>query len=422
MTSSALRNLSYQSLIELSTADGINASGREEAFGAIFGRDSAITILKILRIHYKQPSLELLEIARKALLTLVKLQGKNINIESGEEPGKFIHEYRTEKFEHLANHEKPWYVYPEGVLKNYDSIDSTPLSLIALYKFYQVTDDRDFLQLVLPAVEAGLNWILTYADKDSDYLIEYDFPAIRTHGGLLIQSWTDSHESLLQANGQMPKYPLAPVEVQAYAWLAIKLWSNYFQKSNPKLADKLAERAIALKKSFNTHFIIENNGLFFAAQALDGDKNQIQTITGNPLLCLWAAYMEGENVESIIADKFIPSFVKRSFQKDLFDKLGGLRTMSTLSATFNPNEDSYHNGSFWPILNGMVAEGLENFGFYGEALKLKKATLGAIKFFKSPIELYSKKDGKFIEYRSPSGQVSCKTQAWSAAATLDFLT
>ncbi len=421
MTYQDLRDLSYQSLINLSTTDGINASGRDEAFGAIFGRDSAITILKILRVHSKKPFIDLLEIARRGLLTLVKLQGQQINIESGEEPGKFIHEYRTEKFEHLINLEKPWFIYPDGVLRNYDSVDSTPLILIALYKFWQITDDNDFMQLVLPAAEAGLNWILGYG-KDSDYLIEYDFPLSRNHGGLLVQSWTDSSESLRQINGQMPKYPVAPVEVQAYAWLALKLWADYFQKKDQKLAQQLQTRAKLLKKSFNQHFIMEEGEHYFAAQALDGNKNQIKTITGNPLLCLWAAY-QIDKTESIIDDQFIPSLVRRAFQKDLFDSRGGLRTMSTLSPTFNPNQDSYHNGSFWPILNGMASEGLENFGYFKLARKLKRATLEAIRYFESPIELYTKDQaGLLLQYQSPTGQVSCKTQAWSAAATLDFLT
>ena len=30
-----------------------------------------------------------------------------------------------------------------------------------------------------------------------------------------MQSWTDSHESLLSSDGAMPPYPIAPVEVQA---------------------------------------------------------------------------------------------------------------------------------------------------------------------------------------------------------------
>lgn len=423
MSNDNLRNHVYNCLLDLATEEGINASGKEEIFGCIFGRDSALTVLKILRAHSKNPSLELLAICRRALLTLTQLQGKEFNLESGEQPGKFIHEFRKENFDSLLNIEKPWFIYPDGFLRNYDSIDSTPLALIAIYKYYQITGDNGFLILSLPAVEAGLNWIITFGDIDKDSLIEYELPEARTHGGLVVQSWTDSHESLTQNDGRMPKYPIAPIEAQAYAWLALKLWSDFYQTQSPKFARKLLSQSKKLKRTFNQKFILKDQGFFYGAQALDGDKNQIKTVTSNPLLCLWAAYQTGSRVECIVEDQYINDFINRAFMEDLFVDDAGLRTMSSFSATFNPKEDSYHNGSFWPILNGLITEGLENFYLYQEAEKLKVASIKPLTYFGSPIELYIKsEDGNFQEYRSPSGQTSCKTQAWSAAATLDFLT
>lgn len=423
MNQSNLRRLAYQCLIDLSTKEGINASSRNENFGCIFGRDSAITALKILRTYTKKPSLPLLKISRNSLLSLVCLQGRKINIESGEESGKFIHEYRKNRFEHLASGLKPWFIYPEGVLKNYDSIDSTPLTLIAIYRYWQVTGDNAFLVTTLPAVEAGLNWIISFGDIDKDGLLEYDFPSQRQSGGLLIQSWTDSHESLRQASGQLPKFPIAPIEVQAYAWLALKLWSDYFKIDSAKFAKKLLSQAKLIRKKVNQLFILKDEGLFFGAQALDGDKNQIRTITANPLLTLWASYSGFGKRQCLIQRRFIKDFVKRAFLPDMYSEEAGVRTMSTKSATFNPNQDSYHNGSFWPILNGMIIEGLENFGFLLSAYRLKQAAIKPLNYFKCPIELYiTKEDGSYLEYCSPSGQVSCKNQAWSAAAALDFLT
>src|ERR1035437_7421972 len=127
----SLRKIAYQSLIELSTEDGINASSKKEVYGCIFGRDSAITCLKILRVIEGNSNNSFVDlqklkaIVRNSLLKLVSLQGKEINNESGEEPGKFIHEYRKDKFERLVNRPNPWFIYPDGILRNYDSIDST---------------------------------------------------------------------------------------------------------------------------------------------------------------------------------------------------------------------------------------------------------------------------------------------------------
>ncbi len=417
-----LRQSFYQSILDLATEDGINASGKDEVFGCIFGRDSAITILKILNVYKKEPSVELLSIVKRTLQTLVDLQGKECNIESGEEPGKFIHEFRKDKYERLINRPIPWYVYKDGKLRNYDSIDSTPLTLIALYRYWEITQDSVFLLNSLSSIEAGLNWIITFGDKDKDLLIEYEFPEIRKYGGLRVQSWTDSRESLYDTAGNMPAYPIAPIEAQGYAWLALKLWADFYATYSPTFSRKLSSQAKAIKKRFNETFLLRDNGLFFGAQALDGDKKQIKTITANPLLCLWSAYKKDATFESILNEEVIEQFVERSFQEDMFVNDAGIRTMSTKSKTYNPKPDSYHNGSFWPMLNGLIIEGLENFGFDTHATLLKQASLIPLLHFGTPIELYIKQRNSFVPYCSPRGQQSCKQQAWSAAAALDFLT
>ncbi|MBI2074489.1 MAG: hypothetical protein HYT83_01485 [Candidatus Levybacteria bacterium] len=414
-------NLAYKCLLELATEDGINASSRDEVFGCLFGRDSAITILKILKVHSVKPVDPLLEICRRTLLTLVSLQGREFNLESGEEPGKFIHEFRRDKYDRLVNRQRPWFVYPDGKLKNYDSIDSTPLTLIALFKYWQITGDNQFLLSVLPSVEAGLNWIITFGDRDKDFLVEYELPKNRKHGGLVVQSWTDSHNSILKPDGKLPNYPIAAVEVQAFAWLAMKLWSSFYLKHYYSFGQKLSVQAGKLKEQFNKNFIIKDQGLFYAAQILDGDKKKIKTITANPLICLWSAYIEGGKPESIVEEKYIKDFVERAFRPDMFVENAGVRTMSSNSLTFNPNQDSYHNGSFWPMLNGLIIEGLENFRFNNYADSLREASLAPLKHFGTPIELYVKKGNQYLEYRSSGGQTSCRYQAWSAAAMLHMV-
>lgn len=412
-------------LINLDGEDGLQASSKNEIYGCIFGRDSAITILKVLSAASRKNLDELsplLQISRKTLLTLSRLQGKEFNPESGEQIGKSIHEFRKEKYDHLLALEKPWYLYPDKTLRNYDSIDSTPLFLIAVYKYYQLTKDEDFLKNILPSVKLGLEWILYHADVDRDYLLEYESVANRIHGGLVVQSWTDSAESIKKADGTMPIYPIAPVEVQPYAWLALKLWADFYKANDKSLSEKLTGFADNLKEHFNEMFIFKDGDHFFAAQALDGMKNQIPTITGNPLIALWATFQKGENKESILDEKYITDFVARAFAPDMFSENAGIRTMSKNSPTFNGTLNSYHNGSFWPKLNGMVYEGLKNWNYNKEAELLKIASLKPIEFFKSPIELYIPlEDGSFALFDNGLGQISCKEQAWSAAAILEML-
>lgn len=417
----------------MSTDKGINASGRDEVYGCIFGRDSAITILKILKVcmqNRNNPSIDqvqLLEVSKRALITLTELQGTAVNLESGEEPGKFIHEYRTERFEHLLALTPSWYLYPDNTLRNYDSIDSTPLALIAMYRYWELTKDAEFIRIVLPAVEKGLNWMTSYGDGDNDGLTEYEFNPARKYGGLRVQSWTDSIESLQQADGTFPLYPIAPVEVQGYYWLALRLWADFFgmreDLSAQQFSKTLAERAAYTKKQFNKLFLYKEQGLMFPAQALDGNKDMITTITGNPLLLLWASYRRDTVRESILNTKHMDDLVARAFMPDMFDEDAGIRTMSSLSKTYDSSQNSYHNGSFWPKLNGMTHEGLMKWGYHEEARKLRLATLKPMQYFQSPIELYIKTtEGKYLEYKNIFGQVSCREQAWSAASALDLLT
>lgn len=433
MDYTSLRSRIYTDILGLATEDGINASGKDEIYGCIFGRDSAITVLKILKVtsskkaSYYYDVAHLQDMCRRALINLTALQGRQTVFESGEQPGKFIHEYRKNRYDHLLRLEKPWYVYPDGILRNYDSLDSTPLALIAIYRYWQQTHDDTFLLTVLPSVEAGLNWIITYGDLDKDGLVEYELPQDRPYGGLPVQSWTDSHQSISSADGSMPSYPIAPVEVQGYTWLALKLWSDFYATDHvggntQSFSKKLMKFADSMKEQFNKLFLFEDNGYMFPAQALDGVKNQLRTVTGNPLLLLWATYQKASEKEVILSPDYIEPLVKRSFLPDLFDRDAGIRTMSMLSQTFDASENSYHNGSFWPKLNGMSHEGLINWGYTEEADLLKEASLKPIVHFGSPIELYMKNgDGEYGEFHS-NGQTGCRVQAWSAAATLDLLT
>lgn len=421
MTSGDLLELMQKTVKDLSTDEGILASGRNEVFGCIFGRDTAITILKLLKVYEHERDPELLALARRSLLTLASLQGGKLNLESGEEPGKFIHEFRRDGFQHLINRDNPWFLYEDKFLRNYDSVDATPLALIAFYRYWEASGDNDFIQKVRYPVEAGLRWILDYGDFDNDGLIEYQWHPERTYGGLSVQSWTDSYESFLRPDGTFPKYPLAPAEVQAFGWLALKLWSGYYG-SLSGFGKILHAKSRQIKATFNRTFVFKDNGLYFIAQALDGDKQRIETITGNPLMCLWSACTHEGRFESIVSRPVMSQMVKRAFQDDMFDESAGIRTMSMKSPTYNPREDSYHNGSFWPMLNGLIYEGLINFGYLNEATRLREAALRPIHHFGSPIELYHYgKETGYQEYRSPGGQIGCREQAWSAASILQMV-
>lgn len=420
--------LAFQTIQELETEKGILASGKEEIYGCIFGRDSLITSLKLLRVYEKSQEEYFLKLVKKILLHLAELQGKNINIESGEEPGKCIHEFRPERHEHLTRQLDPsWYIYPDNIMRNYDSVDATPLFLIAVYRYWQKSHDEKFIKSLLPNIHLALAWVLNYGDVNKDGFIDYRLHPERKHGGLTTQSWMDSTESVFHESGEEVVRPVAPVEVQAYAFLALKLWSRYFRLEQKDtiwkyLGHHLEKKATDLKKEFNKKFVSFEGGKFHLAAAIDGAGKPLWSSRSSMGHVLWSALNRSsdEKTECILNRQYIPFLVKRLLEPDLFESKAGIRTLSKNSRLFSAN--SYHNGSIWPHDTSMIAEGLEYFGYLKEAERVRSALLEAMSHFQAPIELFVYTEDSYLEYIGENGQRACRKQAWAAASWLRELT
>lgn len=420
----SLWNLGIRVIRELEAPQGILASGRDEAYGCIFGRDSLITSLTLLDVYEKTGEAYHRELVRKVLVNLADLQGRIVNIESGEEPGKIIHEYRPDRHEHLtARAEKPWYVYGDKVMRNYDTADATPLFLMAVHRYWRATKDRPFVESLLPNVRAALRWLEEYGDSDGDGLFDYRFHPERSYGGLATQSWMDSEESVFfEEGGERPRYPIAPVEVQAYAYAALRAWADFFVGEDPGLAGRLCARADTLKRRFNEAFPVRGKrGRVSLAFALDGEGRQLVSPRSSMGHCLWAAWQSepGAMPDPILAADIIPAIARRLIAPDLYVPRAGIRTLSVRSRAYDPG--SYHNGSIWPHDTAIVADGLETVGFRDEARRVRASLLNAYRHFKTPLELFVYSEGRYREYRGPSGQGACRTQAWSVASLLAVL-
>jgi glycogen debranching enzyme len=421
-----LWDLGFGSIKELEVENGILASGRQEVYGCIFGRDSLITSLKLLRAYEKTHSEYFLSLTKKILLNLAELQGTNVNIESGEEPGKIIHEFRPTDHERLTQAaENPWFLYPDNKMRNYDSVDSTPLFLMAVHEYYRLSNDSAFVEERLPQIHAALDWLLVYGDTNDDGFIDYQFNSKRTFGGLKSQSWMDSAESVFFENyDEHPSYPIAPVEAQGYAYAALRSWAAYFDATDHSFSQTLSHRAGMLKDKFNEAFILHGRkDAVTLAFAIDGKSRPLTSARSSMGHILWAC--PKENISSvgepdcILESQYIPAIATRLLQPDLYVRSAGIRTLSSRSKKFDPH--SYHNGSIWPHDTTIVAQGLENFGFKEAAKQVRASILKAYAHFETPIELFVYADRKFGQYMGPNGQGACQTQAWSAASLLTML-
>ena len=422
MSGNSLWKLGLSSLESLETPEGILASGRTELFGCIFGRDSLVSALAFISLHERTGNPYFLALTARILTTLARLQGQVREVESGEEPGKIIHEYRPDKHEHLTKQgARPWFVYPSGEMKSYDSVDATPLFLMLAHR-YAAVGDAEVSARLMPSIRRALTWLADSGDHDGDGFIDYLLETERVSGGLAVQSWMDSADSAFFENSDdQPAYPIAPVEVQAYAWAALMLWGDYFVRSDSAddraEGDRLLARARELKRLFNARFILRHaNGRFAGlAFALDGQGRPMTSARSSMGHVLFAAVDIRDGVtdgmrECVLEERYVPLLRSRLMSRDLFVPQAGIRTLSTKSRRFDPL--SYHNGSIWPHDTAMLAWGLDNFGYGADARRVRHALLNAFVHFKTPIELFGYRRG-FRPYAA-----ACQTQAWSAAALL----
>ncbi|MFQ6124238.1 MAG: amylo-alpha-1,6-glucosidase [Candidatus Heimdallarchaeota archaeon] len=359
-------------------------------YNTLFGRDSIISAWQMLQID---PS-----IAKATLLMLSKFQGRSIDPKSEEEPGKILHEYR---FDPQDQAELCEWKFPY-----YGSIDSTPLFIILAEKYLKETNDIRLISQIWENLLAALTWIIQHGDTDGDGYIEYQR---KNPYGLFHQGWRDSSEDSLKI-----KPPVAIVEAQGYvytAYYSIISIMEAINKNKDKASEEIRKRAILLKKKFNQDFWMPREK--YLALALDGTKKQKKVVSSNAGHLLFTGIVDDDKRDFVI---------NRLFQKDMWTPYG-IRTHSVLAPDYNPY--SYHLGSIWPQDNWIIYTGLQKFGYFLQAEKIKQALLRTYKELHKIPEYYIVIDNRIIDPSIPTKNLfyvrANPLQAWANAALLEML-
>lgn len=395
MTPEELSEFNHRALFQLLQVvdeEGFILASEDTRFHHKFGRDTFKSAYLIREAGKYNLHDKLQQRTKKAVFNFWEHQLPN---------GDFPHEIKPFN---KRDARKRFYHRDGENLVNDDSVDATPLALIVTPLFIETQEE---LGQFIPKASRALDWIMQNMEEYGGFL---SYKYNHTNGGLRNQGWMDSKDSIKWRSNRFPPDPIALVEIQAYAWKALLVWSDILKESDPKRSRELREKADDLKARFNKTFMINDEKGTYLAHGVDGNGDQIKSISINPGLTLWANH----KAESIVSPEVVPLVVRRIMSEELFDETAGVRTFSRDQKTFDPN--GYHSGKdvFWPVVIYMIADGMIKLGFEREGKKIARSVRIPIKYFDSFIESCRKDGNSFALYRNGS-ENGCRNQTWTTA-------
>jgi glycogen debranching enzyme len=379
------RSLDDLDALRLSDGDDPFLAAGVPWYLTLFGRDSIWAARMLLPLGT--------DLAAGTLRVLARRQGTRLDPETGEAPGKIMHELRRHTFGLPGQGIRLPPVY-------YGTVDATLLWISLLHDAWRWGMPAEDVAALLPHAEAALGWLSGYADPDGDGFVEY---VDETGRGLANQGWKDSADAVRFADGRRAVAPIALVEVQGYAYRAALDGAALLEAFGRDGGDRWRQYATALAERFRSRFWTEGG---HPALALDAAKQPVDSLTSNIGHLLGTGMLNADEERAVAT----------ALASDAMSGGYGLRTMSARDVAFSPL--SYHCGSIWTHDTAIVAAGLARSGFATEARTLIEGLLAAAEAFDFRMpELYAG-DSRADLTRPMPYPAACRPQAWSAASAI----
>jgi hypothetical protein len=280
-------------------------------------------------------------------------------------------------------------IHDEGTITHLDfpidaDVTKPPLLAWTIWKIYESTGNKEFLQETYEPAVRWINWWLDKNDSDSDGLCEYTHP---------FSSGLD--DSPLWDAGM----PVCSPDLNAYLvlqMLCLADIANLIGESGDALIWK--KRAKELIKNIDKYLWDEESGMYYAHQ--NNKQNKLKTPFS--LFPLLSGNLQKDKGRRL---------VNHLFNEEEFWTNFPVPSVAANESSFNP--DQMWRGPAWVNVNYLLVEGLTRSGFPGEAQRLRKITLEKQMHLPDFYEFYNPLTGE-------PGSKAAPIFGWSAAFFIDL--
>lgn len=301
-------------------------------------------------------------------------------------------------------------VYRDTVIETHNWRNTKPpLSAWAIWKVYQMSDDKIFLEELFNKLEKYHLWWYVYRDHDQNGLCEYG----STDGSLIAAKWESGMDNavrfdstkIVQNNEYSWSMNRESVDLNAYLFAE----KQYLAKISEVLgkrekASKFLEDAAVLKTKIQTVFFDDSTAWFYDVDL--NTKKHLKVFGAEGWIPLWAEVASTEQAARV-----------RETMRDAI-KFATYVPFPTLAADhpkFTP-DGGYWRGPVWLDQAYFAIIGLENYGYNEDALRFSNQLFDHLEGLKDA-------NGPIWEnYHPLTGEGSeSKHFSWSAAHLLMLL-